>query len=617
MYQDFGFSQWSDNQWGCKVFVPDNAIDPNQYQRGGSPQIASIRIVGDFQHLLGATDWDSPSGLVMNETAHPNGRLFTYALPKAFPNGYYQYKLFVSFNNGSARWLGDPCTKYGGDEQDNSAFVIGGSPIVVTPLANPRPPAELIIYELMIDDFTAEYRADRAPVDAVVDKLDDLVALGFNAIEFMPWIAWPDEDGFSWGYDPGYFFSVESSYVSVAGKPLEKLARLAALISECHKRQLHVVMDIVLQHARQGTITGGFPYFWLWQTPSESPFGIPGQTSFGSIPLDYSNACTLQFVADTCKYWIDRFSIDGFRFDQVSGFHNPQFPTQGAPALIANLKAYLADKKLPNFALMLEDTWDYDVMQDTNEIGATNGWFDMFRDRPLNALDHGSVGPEYMRVLNAARDFNAPIGPVIYIENHDHSSITFAAHGRDQWFRTQPYMIALATCSGAVLVHNGQEFGQAELLWEDDSHAPPQFKRVQPRPLHWDETTDATGTTMRGLYQRMLAVRKEHAGLLSPNFYPNNYDYSWTHFSPDGYGIDVDKQVVIYHRWGNAADGGLERFIIALNFSGFMQWVDIPFSTNGTWIDLLNGNMPFNVDGYALRNFGLDSNWGRIFYQKA
>lgn len=617
MYQDFGFSQWSANQWGCKLFVPDNTIDPTQYARGGPSKITKVQIVGDFQHHVAGTGWDVATGLVMTEAPHPQGRLFTYALPNGFPDGYYQYKFVVTFENGSVRWIGDPCTKYGGDGQDNSAFVIGGSPVTVDPLPSPLAPANLIIYELMIDDFTAEYRAGRAPVDAVVDKLDDLAALGFNAIEFMPWIAWPDEDGFSWGYDPAYFFSVESNYVRMPGRPLEKLARLARLISECHKRNLHVLLDIVLQHARQGSITGGFPYFWLWQEPGQTPFGIPGQTSFGSIPLDYGNSCTLDFVADTCTYWIDRFSIDGFRFDQVSGFHNPDFPKQGAPALMDRLKQYLATKGLPNFALILEDTWDYNVIRDTNEIGATNGWFDMFRDRPANALDHGSVGTEYLRVLNAAKDFDAPIGPVIYIENHDHSTITFQAHGRDQWYRTQPYMIALATCSGAVMVHNGQEFGQSELLWEDDSHAPPQFKRVQPRPLHWGLASDATGKTMQGIYRLLFSIRREHPGLLSPNFYPNDYDYQWTQFNSEGYGIDVGKQVVIYHRWGNTPGGHLERFIIALNFSGFTQWVNVPFSTNGTWIDLLNNNTPYNIDGYSLRDFAVNSNWGCILYQKA
>jgi hypothetical protein len=43
-----------------------------------------------------------------------------------------------------------------------------------------RPLADLVIYELMIDDFTASYRGTRDPVDAVGDRLDYLVDLGVS-----------------------------------------------------------------------------------------------------------------------------------------------------------------------------------------------------------------------------------------------------------------------------------------------------------------------------------------------------------------------------------------------------------------------------------------------------
>ena len=105
------------------------------------------------------------------------------------------------------------------------------------PLRDRRLPwQDLVIYELMTDDFTKEYRAGRAPIDAVLDKLDYIVGLGFNAIEFMPWIAWPDENPYSWGYDPAYYFSVESLYVHVAGDETNRLVRLNRLVNECHSR---------------------------------------------------------------------------------------------------------------------------------------------------------------------------------------------------------------------------------------------------------------------------------------------------------------------------------------------------------------------------------------------
>jgi len=88
----------------------------------------------------------------------------------------------------------DPCTRYGGGENQNSGFVIGGPTMNVRPLADPRPLEELVIYELMIDDFTAGFRADRAPLAAVRDKLDYLQCLGINAVEFLRGPSGPERD---------------------------------------------------------------------------------------------------------------------------------------------------------------------------------------------------------------------------------------------------------------------------------------------------------------------------------------------------------------------------------------------------------------------------------------
>src|SRR5262249_21376175 len=156
------------------LFVPDNTKDPAQYVRGGDCKITEVRIVGDFQDRIdpGRQNWNYDDGLVMAEQDHPSGRLFAYTLPEQFPDGYFQYKCVVRFQNGSVRWVGDPCTKYGGTQQNNSAFVKGGNSLPAEPLAGRLPWADLVVYELMIDDFTSEYRAGRAPIDAVVDRLD-------------------------------------------------------------------------------------------------------------------------------------------------------------------------------------------------------------------------------------------------------------------------------------------------------------------------------------------------------------------------------------------------------------------------------------------------------------
>jgi hypothetical protein len=61
--------------------------------------------------------------------------------------------------------------KCGGDSLDRSASELGGSPANATPI-DTLPSDELLIYELMIDDFTRDYRGAQAPIDAITDRLD-------------------------------------------------------------------------------------------------------------------------------------------------------------------------------------------------------------------------------------------------------------------------------------------------------------------------------------------------------------------------------------------------------------------------------------------------------------
>ena len=78
--------------------------------------------------------------------------------------------------------------------------------------------------------------------------------------------------------------------------------------------------------------------------------------------------------------------------------------------------------------------------------------------------------------------------------------------------------------------------------------------------------------------------------------------------SPDGYGIDEVRQVALYHRWA-----GSDLYMIVLNFSDWVQYVDVPFPQNGSWNDLLNKSSA-TVANYRLYNFPVQSNWGCIFH---
>ena len=513
----------------------------------------------------------------------------------------------------------DPCGRYGGSMNQNSGFVVGGAIETVQPLPFPRLPyRDLIIYEMMIDDFTAKLKLpNEAPLQTVVRKLDDLVALGINAIEFMPWTAWiypdnPDAD-FSWGYNPVQYFSVAHKYTLNPTTDVDKLVYLKRLINECHQRGIHVIMDGVFNHADAMPPDHGFPYYWLYQDPADSPYvGNFAQAAFFQ-DLDYENQCTLEYMRDACFYWIDAFHVDGIRFDNTLGLYKADDRGHGLPKLLSELRGHFSRTGNRNFGIALEHSWDYAAIDVTNKVGATSCWLDPYRSQMMDYLGnrpegHPQVEPAIMRLLDSNRDFGLGREPTIYIENHDHRRFMLKAGGRPFWYLTQPYIIALFTSPGATLIYNGQEFGLDNDMPESGDG------RVVPRPLDWNLRTLEPGPTLFGIYRKMMQIRNEHPGLRSPNFYPNNWDESHTQPNEHGFGIDRANNVVVYHRWGDDGAGHLERFYVALNFSQQPRHASFEVPHAGPWKDLIGGGSVNAVNGRL--DVDINSNWGAIYYRQ-
>ena len=608
MYESFGATV-KNSSVQFRLFIPDNTVDAKQYTRGGPCRLRTVRVVGSFQINLRQKPWDLASAPLMKRTEHPNGWLYTFEIAR-LPDGFYEYKYFVEFENGTTRWCSDPCSKYDGSNAQNSAFVIGGNDMTPQPIGKRLALADLVIYELMLDDFTREYREARAPLDAVEDKLEDLRELGINAIEFMPWTAW-NNDEFSWGYNPYAFFTVEHAYYNDPTSPLDKLFRLKRLIDKIHRMDMHVIMDGVFNHVDAGQDPNkGFGYFWLWEVPADSPYIGPFAASAYFNDFDFGNECTNEFITDVAKYWINDYKIDGVRFDYVLGFYKKSEQPVGISRVIENLNQYAATTNSENMSFTLEMLPDnrYDAVGKTNEIQASGCWYDQFMWDSFEVGRSGHVWTKYVRGLNSGNDFDPSRRPVTYIENHDHSTLTAQCGGRSVWWRTQPMAIALMTMCGSPLLHNGQEFGEEYAFPEEGSG------RVAPRPLQWGSSADGTGQSLQMIYKKLIAIRRAHPALRSQNFYPNPYDERKTLFNDLGYGVNQEKDVAIFHRWGNDAQGRLERFIIVLNCSEYEQVVDVPFPDSGRWEDLLNGGTT-QVNDYWLRSERLSSHWGRVYFK--
>jgi 1,4-alpha-glucan branching enzyme len=359
--------------------------------------------------------------------------------------------------------VADPCARYSGTESQSSGFVIGGiQPPHVTELNERKPLKDLVIYELHASDFTAEYRGARAPFDAIVDKLDYLkYDLGINAILIMPWTAFLNKD-YDWGYSPFQYFAVEYAYANDLIAPSEKISKLKNLISECHKRGIHVIMDGVFNHCDES-----FPYKQLYLSNNNCPYTQQsfGGTFSGLQDLDFFNNCTLDFIRDVCLYYISEFKIDGIRFDNTTNFFIPGNPTHGLPELLQSISDYTARNNLTNFSLTLEYI-DILAASVVNSTAATSFWDNGLYDACNQHLLSGNLSPTYLAVLNDTKYLTDP-GKVatMYLSNHDHASIAWKAGQSDasggyRWYRTQPHVIALLTSPGTPLIPMGQEFAE-------------------------------------------------------------------------------------------------------------------------------------------------------------
>ena len=611
MYEQFG-SHDVNGKIEFKVFFPGGP----EVKRGDDPKIISLKVYGSFQQNLTGAPWDYTTAVSMSPTPFNSGTLYSCLTP-ALPQGFYEYKYIVEFENGERRIVGDPCARYGGDDKfENAGVVVGGSTPQqnkVQPLAKRLPLGDLVIYELHADDFTIENRANLTPIDALTSRLDYIADLGFNAIEPLPWTAW-STGNFSWGYNPFMYFSVENRYVNNPAEPAEKLSRLKRFITRCHQLGIHVIMDGVFNHVEKIMRDRGFAYCWLYQDIADCPFvGIYGDHGYFE-DLDFANPCTQEFILDVCVYWIDLFGIDGFRLDYTKGFYDPGQKNNGLPKLISDINSHLTTTGQQNFSIVIEHLDGYGAIDVTNKVNATGCWYDDFYWRSRDYLKDYYIDGRIMRLLDAARDFDQSRSPVTYIENHDHAETASNAGGRGQWYRTQPHAIALFTVSGTPLIYSGQEFG--EDYWMPEGYEETEtIKRVVPRPKQWATLgSDGTAAFMRWFYRRLNSIRRDHPALRSPNFYPSYWLDDWERFR-DGYGVDTGRQVVIFHRWGSDNQGKLERFIIVLNFSPYGQWIDIPFSTNGEWEDLLSG-WKVQINDWWLHNVCVSSNWGHIFFRK-
>ena len=131
--------------------------------------------------------------------------------------------------------------------------------------------------------------------------------MGYNAIQLMavqehPYYA-------SFGYQVSSYFAPSHRY----GTPEE----LKALVDAAHAMDLLVVMDIVHSHAVNNTVEGLAQYDGTaYQFFHEG--GKGRHPAWDSMCFNYGKPEVLHFLLSNCRFWMEEYNFDGFRFDGVT-----------------------------------------------------------------------------------------------------------------------------------------------------------------------------------------------------------------------------------------------------------------------------------------------------------
>jgi len=140
-----------------------------------------------------------------------------------------------------------------------------------------------------------------------INVLPRIAKLGYNTIQLMAIQEHPYYGSF--GYQIANFFAVSSRF----GIPEE----LKQLIDEAHSLKIAVIMDIVHSHSVNNVLEGlslfdGTNYQYFHE-------GARGDhPAWTSKCFNYGKNEVLHFLLSNCKYWLEEYKFDGFRFDGIT-----------------------------------------------------------------------------------------------------------------------------------------------------------------------------------------------------------------------------------------------------------------------------------------------------------
>ncbi|HEV2132462.1 MAG TPA: malto-oligosyltrehalose trehalohydrolase, partial [Longimicrobiaceae bacterium] len=414
---------------------------------------------------------------------------------------------------------------------------------------------EMVIYELHVGTATPE-----GTFDALIERLDALVALGVTAVEVMPVADFPGER--NWGYDGVYLFAPANAY----GGP-EAFRRL---VDAAHGKGLAVLLDVVYNHfGPEGNYLPAFSGGRIFTEQHHTPWGA-------AVNYDAEGSAAVRdLIVQNALHWVHEYHVDGLRLDATHAILDDS-PVHILQELAARLRASVEEDR--HLVLIAEDERNERLLVTPVEeagLGLDAVWADDFHHqvRRLTARDsegyfrnysgttedlvatlrqgwfyEGQYYPGYEAPRGTPAEGLPPARFVHVIQNHDQVGNRAFGERLNHQVESAVYRAAsalLLLSPYTPLLWMGQEWaasspflyftdhpeelgrlvtaGRREEFKHFSAFADPSVRERIPDPqapetflrskLRWEEREEPPHAGVLRLYRELLALRRTHPAL--------------------------------------------------------------------------------------------------------
>ena len=360
-------------------------------------------------------------------------------------------------------------------------------------------------YEIFVYSFCDSDGDGIGDLQGVISRLDYLQELGINGIWLMP--IHPSSSYHKYNVED--YYAIDPAYGT--------LEDFDALIAACNERDIHVIIDLVLNHTGsehgwfkeavsylQGLEKGEMPdageckyldYYYFSQTAGAGSRPVngtdwyyEGQFDFTMPDLNLDNEAVRSDIRDIMKYWLDK-GVAGFRVDAAKEFHTGNSDKN---IEFMNWLQTTAESIKPDVYMVAEVWTDFSTITNYYNSGFTSIFNFPFGDssgkiaKVVNNAGNSAMVNTYATALEKADkaylSSNTEYIDAPFLSNHDVGRIAGFV-SRDE-ARVKMAGAMNLFMSGSAFIYYGEEIGMVGSGNDPSKRA----------PMYWNQARD-DGTT--------------------------------------------------------------------------------------------------------------------------